>query len=93
MQTSSSSSHFQAQEEVNDFLLSSSITEKSMSVRTPSHVSFRANKLAVPRKSISASGKKTTEYKAKPIPNFNAAHTKQFSGLKSITNIVPRVLL
>lgn len=42
------------------------------------------------RKSISSRGQ---HFKPKPAPDFNAQHAKHFSKQKSITNIVPRVIL
>lgn len=85
----------QAQQEVDDFLLSSSISKPRtapMSGRKPSsNVSVRPAKSAPTlRKSV---GKPEQNYKSKPVPDFNGQHAKQFSKQKSITNIVPRVIM
>ena len=90
----------QAQQEVDDFLVSSSITKtlaagnasidkrsSNVSIR-PSKTSSSLRKSTEVRKSVSAS---SGLYKSRPAPNFSLEHAKQFSKQKSITNIVPRV--
>lgn len=86
-----------ALQEVSNFL-SSSTSKKSFSaldsaVKKPTYVSVRPPKpvAILPHKSPAKIASNVTAFKSKEVPNFNLAHAKQFSKLKSIKDVVQRV--